>query len=652
MRKILMLALFLTAAAAAAQTVELGHWVQGVAPLDQGWKTHAGDNPAWVAPTFDDSSWQRISRLDAPANVWLATPGFRWYRIHLHLQDVSQPLALGLLSPKGSTDVWINGHHVDWLVRRPAWASISLYPQVVSLPQGIPDLTIAVRTDYIAYQAAVTQRPCFSDARIGSPSLVVAWSETNLNARRLPFLSLFLVDLGSVLAGLGMLLLYRLDRAEAGFLWLGFYLIAQGLVEIAFGLAFFGIGPTLANGAIGDPCQFLVLVLLVEFVFRFVRRRKALFWRLFQSASLAMVPIALAINLSGRGEETYVLVSALWTIPIILLLPAELIRWFHQGNREAGLLVLPIGLNALFGLLFVGGFFAFNYLHLPAFEWTISPVTIAGFPFLLQSCGDVLFLLSIGAVMLLRFQRVSRAQARASAEFEAARIMQRRLVPEALPPVPSCNIGVCYLPANEVGGDFYQVLPLPDGSHLFVLGDVSGKGLRAAMTATLVIGALRALASCGLGPADLLAALNQQLLEARSEGFVTCLCIRFEPGGTCWVANAGHLSPYHNGDEVSIENGLPLGIAADATYSEITIQLAPGDQLTFLSDGVVEAQSPTGELYGFDRTAAISTQSAEEIAHAAQTFGQEDDITVLTVTRQALDLEPPAGAGTLAAKLA
>ncbi len=435
-----------------------------------------------------------------------------------------------------------------------------------------------------------------------------------------------------------MLLLYRLDRAEPGFLWLGFYLIAQGLVEIAFGLAYFGIGPTLSNGAIGDPCQYLVLVLLIEFVFRFVRRRKSLFWRLYQSASVAMVPIAFAINLSGRGEETYVLVSALWIIPIILLLPAELIRWLRQGNREAGLLVLPIGLNAFFGLLFDGGYFAFNYLHLRAFEWAGNPViSIAGFPFLLQLCGDVLFLLSIGAVMLLRFHRVSRAQARAGAEFEAARIMQRRLIPEALPPVPCCEIGVCYRPANEVGGDFYQVLPLPDGSHLFVLGDVSGKGLRAAMTATLVIGALRALASRGLGPADLLAALNQQLLEASSEGFVTCLCIRFEPGGTCWVANAGHLSPYHNGDEVSIENGLPLGIAADATYSETTIQLAPGDQLTFLSDGVVEAQSPTGELYGFDRTAQISTQSAEEIAHAAQVFGQEDDITVLTMTQMAVD---------------
>ncbi|HUY95658.1 MAG TPA: SpoIIE family protein phosphatase, partial [Terracidiphilus sp.] len=100
--------------------------------------------------------------------------------------------------------------------------------------------------------------------------------------------------------------------------------------------------------------------------------------------------------------------------------------------------------------------------------------------------------------------------------------------------------------------------------------------------------------------------------------------------------------PYRNGEEVPLESGLPLGVIADAEYFETTFTLAPGNQLTFLSDGVVEAQSSTGELFGFDRTAAISTQSAEQIAAAAQAFGQEDDITVLTLTF-APALHPVAG---------
>jgi serine phosphatase RsbU (regulator of sigma subunit) len=98
------------------------------------------------------------------------------------------------------------------------------------------------------------------------------------------------------------------------------------------------------------------------------------------------------------------------------------------------------------------------------------------------------------------------------------------------------------------------------------------------------------------------------------------------------LANAGHLAPYRNREEVAVASGLPLGIVVEADYSNSAVQLAPGDTLTFLSDGVVEAKSSSGELFGFDRTLSISNQSAEEIARAAQTFGQQDDITVLTLT--------------------
>jgi serine phosphatase RsbU (regulator of sigma subunit) len=87
--------------------------------------------------------------------------------------------------------------------------------------------------------------------------------------------------------------------------------------------------------------------------------------------------------------------------------------------------------------------------------------------------------------------------------------------------------------------------------------------------------------------------------------------------------------------EIDLENGLPLGIAADASYPESSLRLAPGDTVTFLSDGVLEARNAAGELYGFERTAALSTESAENVAQAAQAFGQEDDITVLTLKRAA-----------------
>jgi serine phosphatase RsbU (regulator of sigma subunit) len=109
--------------------------------------------------------------------------------------------------------------------------------------------------------------------------------------------------------------------------------------------------------------------------------------------------------------------------------------------------------------------------------------------------------------------------------------------------------------------------------------------------------------------------------------------MRVARSGRVVVANAGHPSPYRNGAEVAVDAGLPLGIAKDVTYAETEFTLEAGETLTFISDGVLEARSARGELFGFDRTCGISRESAEKIAATAQQFGQEDDITVLTVER-------------------
>jgi len=215
-------------------------------------------------------------------------------------------------------------------------------------------------------------------------------------------------------------------------------------------------------------------------------------------------------------------------------------------------------------------------------------------------------------------------------EFAAARELQQELVPIALPALPGWRVEAAYLPAAEVGGDFYHIVEQHEAAILLI-GDVSGKGLKAAMTGLLTIGAASALASEFTGPAQLLTRLNREMVRLQKGGFVTCLCARIGKDGALTIANAGHLAPYRNGEEVRVDNGLPLGIAPDEAYAETILQLSPDDQLTFLSDGIVEAKTPTGELFGFDRTRALSTQSAEAIAQAAQQFGQEDDITVLTL---------------------
>ena len=127
--------------------------------------------------------------------------------------------------------------------------------------------------------------------------------------------------------------------------------------------------------------------------------------------------------------------------------------------------------------------------------------------------------------------------------------------------------------------------------------------------------------------------MNRQLVRAGQGGFVTLLCARLETEGTMKLANAGHLYPYRNGLERAVETGMPLGLEEVAEYGETTVHLEPGDSITFLSDGVLEARNADGELFGFERTLALSNRSPQEIAHAAQEFGQEDDITVLKLTR-------------------
>jgi serine phosphatase RsbU (regulator of sigma subunit) len=251
--------------------------------------------------------------------------------------------------------------------------------------------------------------------------------------------------------------------------------------------------------------------------------------------------------------------------------------------------------------------------------------------FQVPDLANLLFLVAIAVVLFFRFTRVSREQARTAAELDAAREIQRQLVPAKLPDVPDFRIEAAYFPAEEVGGDFYQALSQPDGATLIVIGDVSGKGLKAAMTGALTIGSLRTLAQEGLGPAELLTRLNRQIYSTQNAGFVTCLAMRIAPDRAVTLANAGHLPPYRSGKEIGLEPGLPLGIVANADYSEAMLTLGPGDTFTLLTDGVVEARNAAGELFGFERTAAISTQAAEAIAAAAREYGQEDDITVLTL---------------------
>jgi hypothetical protein len=231
--------------------------------------------------------------------------------------------------------------------------------------------------------------------------------------------------------------------------------------------------------------------------------------------------------------------------------------------------------------------------------------------------------------------RIETEKAAIETELAAAREIQRIMVPQELPPAPGYAIESIYRPAAQVGGDFFQVIPLGDDQTLVVIGDVSGKGLSAAMIVSMLIGMLRSISTISRDPSRILTELNSMLFEHKHSGFVTCLAARLDPSGRVTAANAGHLAPWLNGDEIAFTGSLPLSVVASATPEQVVLEMRSGDRLTFLTDGVVEARDPQGALFGFERTQSVLRQNASPLAlaEAAIHHGQDDDLTVISILR-------------------
>ena len=620
-----MLLMLLFAACAAPAQVDASHWHSGTVDIGHGWREHDGDNLGWAQPNFDDTQWQTVDLDD----MGEAQPGWHWFRLYVKLATGHPHLQLLLAGGNGTYELYIDGQRANGPQLLPFYEVTRPTEQVIDVPDGTAGLELALRTratkTYGYYHL-----PLFLNASLGTPGAIENERAAMQSARLYSAVPTTAMNLLVILAGIGALALYRAQRGHPEYRWLGFYLLLLG---ISNGLAYnsqAGTIPLAWNDCLGDPLIYAFTILQIEFTFSFAGQRVGRLWRVYEwllPAPLILMVLMVAGKVSG---DPYSLTEAAVILPAGLLLPMLLFVWYRRGNREAGWLILPSLLPVATQALFDVGFVAI-YLGWERLTILDNPIPLGPVSLQLSDVGDFLFVLAIGVVMFFRFTRVSREQARSAAELQAAREIQQRLVPASLPRVAGYALEAVYLPAEEVGGDFYQVLEQGDGATLIVVGDVSGKGLKAAMTGTLAIGALQSLAQENLAPEQILARLNVQLVASSDGGFVTCLCVRITANGRVTAANAGHLSPYRNGDEVAIDSGLPLGVAAETAYVETSLLLVAGDTLTFLSDGVVEARSAEGELFGFDRTRAISTQAAAEIAGAAQHFGQKDDITVLTL---------------------
>lgn len=639
--------------------------------LNKDWRVGITSDPGAAAVNYDDSSWAvrgaDASMAEAPdMDQPQAAPGpevhehqpgsprlqrFAWFRLHIRLAPnhgplallievpVSQSTALGVNSAGPTADVFANGKQI--IPEGPNGADERRYQLIsriydLNVDPSVTNLTLAVRTLDIPFgHGSYTTFFAARTLRLGNHEdlqrELTVWRDFSL-FERLPQLVYSVLLL--VLA-LFLFALYFSHKGHIEYLWLALHELVQapiGYVELAGSSARLD---SLWYAALMVELVLISAYLFFEFLVAFLTLRRRWYIRLLRYTAPVLAGVGPSVLMIGYARSVgfvvtaFALASAVWLVGWSLFIFLTLAAATLRRNFEAGLLLIWLVVS-LIGILEPVVTASMN-------NWTgrvyQSPLTIQAGPIPIHfaSIADYSGILAIVIIIFFRFLRVQRIEERVTSELAAARSVQELLIPIEKPLTPGFEVDTIYNPANEVGGDFFHVQMLGVDGMLVVIGDVAGKGLKAAMNVSLLMGALRRTAEHS--PAKILESLNQVLVGA--ESFTTCQAVWFGASGEMVLANAGHLPPYLNSQEIDIPGGLPLGILPDVKYEEVRLYLHPGDRILLFSDGVVEARKPTGELFGFDRVHNLSSQSAFYLAEAAKSFGQEDDITVLTVRRLA-----------------
>ena len=601
------------------------------------WRFSSDDNPHFSETHYDDSDWALL-RSD---QSWTAQGhgglrGFAWYRFEIEMPAGGGNKSLLLPGINSGYQCFFDGQ----LIRTegffpPVTARYSM-PDLIELPTGSQT---SAETHTVALRVWFDPRLDGSDeggpdgssvslSALGSTELLKGNLSDFLALRRQRATVEFGLALLFLLAGTMCLPLFLIQRSSREYLW---YWIAATSFGLDLALSFdrlsrpWHISTFLLGDALLNTATACGLTLFFCYLLRV--KRGWLVWVIL-AANVLSLPFYWLQNVGAISAQTSYTVLAFsvclysgWVIAIVALR-----AW--QRTPEAMLLLLPVAND--FGILFVSMLqLRFPTFGEPVMRWAQFELLTYPFPVRIANLSAALVLLAFVGVLLARFVRIRRQHNRILADMDAARSIQHLLIPDVIPAVSGLRIEAAYYPALEVGGDFFQVIPSGTGKTLIVLGDVSGKGLPAAMTVSLVVGVLHTLVEFTTSPGAILAALNKKLM-GRGAGFTTCLAMEIGQDGTLIFANAGQLAPYRNGVEIASEAGLPLGLFADVVYPEAVLRLAAGDRLTLMTDGIPEATSDR-ELFGFTRTEELSQQSADHIAKAAQRFGQTDDITVLSI---------------------
>jgi hypothetical protein len=629
----------------------LGDLGRATVPLDGLWQFRTGDDPAWASPNFDDSSWQPIQAgMPWEGQGHPGYTGFGWYRLHLVLPDNARAgwnLALLLPYVQDACEVYWNGELVGGVGKVPPRPSWSVFPTPTAVPLGAPRpgvLAIRVWKAPHVYLSDPEEGGLAGMPQAGSlesiNALIVRSDYDNLRGH----LFAFAEQLISGLVGLLALFAWLRNRRRRMLGWLALAMVFPLCSILIFDFpqsrsfaAFYGlIGPMVT---INDIASWFLLIYLLglDDNTRLIR------WTKFLSVagiSLALVDSTMVcFDWTRLFPRFFLVADVAATIPELLLEFYIVVIFLFAIRKRQDAARWALAIFALISNFLQG---AGDILGLGSrwTHWTIASklngplVTIGGTALTARSLVGTLFLASIFYVAWRYSVEQSQKQSTMEQEFRSAQELQRVLIPDVLPALSGYSVSSAYRPAQEVGGDFFQLVALPGDAAMLVIGDVSGKGLPAAMAVALIVGAIRSTVETTDDPAAVLAALNRRLHGRLRGGFATCLALRLDAKGVCLIANAGHLPPFLDGKEVALIPALPLGMMEEMEFESTQLHMAPGDRLTLYTDGLLEARNPAGELFGFERIADLLGHSpeAQEIAEAALRFGQEDDITVLTLT--------------------
>jgi hypothetical protein len=641
--------------------------------LNKSWRVGITSDLAASLPTFDDSKWAvrdakpsigEVPDEDANAPTPTSKPStgastartpaaparrYAWFRLHVQLAPHHGPLALLIElpvthgtslefgSPGLSPEVFANGEQIQ--PEGPHGDTPEEFQPIsrvynLNLDPSQTSLTVVVRVIYSAfgndaYTGFFATRTLFLGNPVDIQRELNLWSDRML-FERLPELiySILLVVLAVFLFAL-----YFSEKGHPEYLWLALHELSAapiGFVELA--------GSSARLNAIW--CVTIVLQLLLisaylffEFLVAFLSLKQRWYIRglRYTAPVLAGVGPAL-IFLFHRGVIFFLVAifvsSLVWIIGWSIFIFGTLISAATRRNFEAGLFLVPLG----FSLVAIVDSIVGSALSGEIGSSYASPLTLrAGpIPINISTIGGYAGILVIVLIVFFRYLRVQRDQEHATNEMAAARGVQELLIPQERLVTPGFEVESVYSPASEVGGDFFHVQAMGREGILVVIGDVAGHGLKAAMNVSLLMGALRRMQD--RSPARILEGLNRVL--SGTDSFTTCQALWFGVNGEMVIANAGHLPPYLNSQEITLPGSLPLGVLVEIIYEEARFFLHPGDRILLLSDGVVEARHANGELFGFDRVRMFSQEPAANLAEAAKSFGQQDDITVLTVRRE------------------